>query len=430
MKNNLATHITLENYLLGKLTDAEMYQLERQAQDDPFLYEALEGFEMSSNTAANLSMLQRQLQERIAQKEHAKKVFGLTWQRLSIAAAAAVTFITAGILFWMNTFSPQAGDKLASQTGKEVHVTLPNNTDTAQSQASAPDSVVAEAPVLASVPGKVAAPSPNASLSAKKVANESRIAANQAAEGRTAATAKPGELSEVAVTAYGTTQAKRNAAASVTTIEKQEMARQADVSATLAGKVNGVTVPDKNAVIKGKVLDKEGNLPLPGVSVKIKGTNTGVTTDANGEFILPAEGKNELQLAYVGYKAKNVDARAGEDVVIKLDEDSQALSEVVVTNAYGPAAVFRNAEPAVGLLKYADYLKASVKKPASAPLVKGNVRVSFTVGSDGSLSNFKIVRGLTDACNAEAIRVIKEGPEWSPASNGKAQQRTVDVPFK
>jgi outer membrane biosynthesis protein TonB len=428
VKNNLANHITLENYLLGKLTDAEMYQLERQAQDDPFLYEALEGFELSSNTAANLSMLQKQLQERIAQKEHTKKVFGLTWQRLSIAAAAAVTFITAGILFWMNTITPQAEEKLASQTGKEVHVTLPDTAEDTEA-AAAMDSAAADAPVLASVPEKpVAVPAPNASArTTRKTNTENLVASNQATD-IPAAAAKPGELSEVPVTAYGT-QMKRDAAASVAKIEKQEMARQAQVSTALAGKVSGVTVTDKNAVIKGKVLGKDDNLPLPGVSVTIKGTNTGVMTDANGEFTIPAEDKNSLELRFLGYNTQTVDAKAGDDLTVKLEADARQLNEVV-TVGYGSQRAVKDAEPPGGYEEYTDYLKSSVKKPASAPLVKGNVRVSFTVGTDGSLSNFRIVRGLTDACNAEAIRVIKEGPAWTPSSNGKAQQRIVDVPFK
>jgi len=65
--------------------------------------------------------LQRQLHERIVHLQENKKVFDLTWQRLSIAAAAAVLFISAGILFWMNT--SQTSENLTSSP-KQVDVTL------------------------------------------------------------------------------------------------------------------------------------------------------------------------------------------------------------------------------------------------------------------------------------------------------------------
>ena len=98
--------LMINAYLEGRLNHKEMHRLEKQALNDPFLWEALEGYEYTSDSGIQLSILQRQLQERIVHLQENKKVFDFTWQRLSVAASASVLFITAGILFWMNINRP------------------------------------------------------------------------------------------------------------------------------------------------------------------------------------------------------------------------------------------------------------------------------------------------------------------------------------
>ncbi|MCY1518354.1 hypothetical protein D9M68_530710 [compost metagenome] len=91
----------LEAYLDGKLDAKAMYDVERLSLEDPFVAEALEGLSRSPRRRQSLSLLQKQLQARIAQKPVNEKRWRLTSHRLSIAAAAAVLFITVSLLFWM-----------------------------------------------------------------------------------------------------------------------------------------------------------------------------------------------------------------------------------------------------------------------------------------------------------------------------------------
>lgn len=91
----------LEAYLDGKLDAKAMYDVERLSLEDPFVAEALEGLSRSPRRQQSLSLLQKQLQARIAQKPAHEKRWRLTSHRLSIAAAAAVLFITVSLLFWM-----------------------------------------------------------------------------------------------------------------------------------------------------------------------------------------------------------------------------------------------------------------------------------------------------------------------------------------
>ena len=101
--SNWPDNIAIHQYLEGTLDNKLMHQLEKKALEDPFLADALEGYAQTPHVNHGLSILQRQLQERIVHLQENKKVFDLSWQRLSIAAAAAVLFISAGILFWMNS---------------------------------------------------------------------------------------------------------------------------------------------------------------------------------------------------------------------------------------------------------------------------------------------------------------------------------------
>lgn len=64
---------------------------------------------------------------------------------------------------------------------------------------------------------------------------------------------------------------------------------------------------------------------------------------------------------------------------------------------------------------------------------QGRVICSFVVASDGSLKNFKVLRGLTPLLDNEAIRVLKTMPRWTPGTNGGkpvAVKYTVPITYK
>lgn len=64
-------------------------------------------------------------------------------------------------------------------------------------------------------------------------------------------------------------------------------------------------------------------------------------------------------------------------------------------------------------------------KSASAENKEGKVLVSFIVGKDGSLSDIHVLKGFDGACDAEAIRVVKAMPNWTPG-----EQDGEKVPVK
>ncbi len=93
----------------------------------------------------------------------------------------------------------------------------------------------------------------------------------------------------------------------------------------------GTDAADKK--VTGKVSNTHGE-PLPGVTVKVEGTNTGAVTNGEGRFELNAPGLASLVFTYVGFLPKTVAINNREQLEVVLEEDTRGLNEVVVVG-YG-----------------------------------------------------------------------------------------------
>jgi TonB family protein len=59
------------------------------------------------------------------------------------------------------------------------------------------------------------------------------------------------------------------------------------------------------------------------------------------------------------------------------------------------------------------------------------VKLKFIVGLNGQISNIEIAKSLGEAFDNEAIRLLKEGPDWAPAEfNGEKVEREVKVKIR
>jgi len=86
--------------------------------------------------------------------------------------------------------------------------------------------------------------------------------------------------------------------------------------------------------ISGKVVD-EKKLPMPGVSVRIKGKERGVVTNGDGQFEIPGVlDQDSLQFSYIGYQSQTVAPKGTDMIVQLLPQDENNLSEVAVVG-YG-----------------------------------------------------------------------------------------------
>ncbi|AWO01683.1 hypothetical protein DLD77_08220 [Chitinophaga alhagiae] len=229
------------------------------------------------------------------------------------------------------------------------------------------------------------------------------------------------------------------------------------------GKITGARNPYPNynnehdeRLISGVVVDAETGRRLPGVAVMESGTNRGVVTDTSGNFAMRVSPRNDVKLdfSYIGYEKTNVavSANSADKLNVKLPATNQALGETVVVVGYGaqkkrevtgatdiyirgissqPSEKAKAPHPAVSIKNYSDYLESRRKLvvPGLLENKSGQVRVSFTVMPDSTLRHFKVLESMGDVANKAAIRIIKEGPKWAPASNGKRAAAEVTVPL-
>lgn len=84
--------------------------------------------------------------------------------------------------------------------------------------------------------------------------------------------------------------------------------------------------------VKGKVIDENG-APMLGVTIQIKGTNSGTTTDFDGLYTINADQGSTLIFSFVGYAKKEVPVTSS-TINVTMSPDQNSLDEVVVT-AFG-----------------------------------------------------------------------------------------------
>ena len=88
---------------------------------------------------------------------------------------------------------------------------------------------------------------------------------------------------------------------------------------------------EKKILVKGRVTDTK-NTPLPGVTITIKGTSVGTSSDVNGKFqMLLLDSTNVLVFSFVGMEPQEVKYQGQDSLVVKMKETTEALEEVVVT---------------------------------------------------------------------------------------------------
>ncbi|QEC51609.1 TonB-linked SusC/RagA family outer membrane protein [Anseongella ginsenosidimutans] len=90
----------------------------------------------------------------------------------------------------------------------------------------------------------------------------------------------------------------------------------------------------QDITVKGKVLSAHDELPLPGVSVQVKGSDVGTSTDIDGNFSLSAAPGSVLVFTSIGYLSSEIAADAQGTMTVKLQPNLEELESVVVVG-YG-----------------------------------------------------------------------------------------------
>lgn len=98
--------------------------------------------------------------------------------------------------------------------------------------------------------------------------------------------------------------------------------------------VSSVHLFAQDKTVSGKVTSSEDGSALPGVSVSVKGTNKGTTTDANGIYKISVGANATLTLSFIGFETQEIKVGNRTIIDVQMASDAQVLNEVMVV-AYG-----------------------------------------------------------------------------------------------
>ncbi|CAG2534953.1 MAG: SusC/RagA family TonB-linked outer membrane protein [Maribacter dokdonensis] len=169
--------------------------------------------------------------------------------------------------------------------------------------------------------------------------------------------------------------------------------------------------------VSGTVTD-QGGLPLPGVNIVVEGTTTGTQTDFDGNYSIMASQGETLLFTYIGQKAVRKSVGAGSTVNVQMEEDAQALEEVVVT-AQGIKREKKALGFAVSSVDEEDLESRAEGDVARVLSGKASgVQITSAGGMSGSATNV-VVRGLSSFSGSNQALFVVDGVPFSSDTNAQ-----------
>ena len=155
--------------------------------------------------------------------------------------------------------------------------------------------------------------------------------------------------------------------------------------------------------ISGNVSDEEG-VPLPGVNVVIKGTDTGTSTDFDGNYSISVSDSDVITFSYVGFMDQEIEVANAESFDISLEMGSDELEEIVLTG-YGSVKK-RDLTGAIAQIKTEVIQRANpIQAAASLQGQVAGVVVTKTAGKPGDAFDINI-RGLNNFDNEKTRPLV------------------------
>jgi len=435
----------IEKYWKGQLSAAEQHAIEKAALDDPLLADAMDGYEEKALAPAPviapaINELKKRLAERVAEKQSTPVIKFLWWK----AAAVVIVFIGAGWLYTsINNKAKNEGFAKNDNLKKESPGTA--KTDTNTITAAPATTTVTDTLHDLAVNNYHKSPAKNKIADSKEKDREAEAAPVVAAT-KPAAINRQEETAKRKDTMIDTKEV-------VAKLSAKKMEADKSVNADLPEqKARGIATEDYKAnniaslgrtknfsnTFNGFVID-QSNKPVANAFIQIPNLNVATQTDKSGYFSFKAaDTAFSASIASAGFETQNINLRNKatlNQIILKPVQNN--LEEVVVQSngaekrkqsiANDVSIKILDAEPVIGWTAYNAYLEKNKKINDDVKNIHGTVVVSFDVRSKW-LNNFKIEQSLDEDLDAEAIRLIKEGPAWK-LLKGKKATATVIVKF-
>lgn len=435
------TAADIEKYWNKKLSPAEMHDLEKAAMDDPFLADALEGYQHSINPAEELRVLKesfnRKYDDAAVVIPMNRKKYG--WLKV---AAAIIVLVGAGLLIQQLVFKNNNGgspivtvektnDDKKTETVTNESPATPTN-ESVSNQAST-QTIINKTQQTEAAKGKINNSFALTVIDSNKTDNgkvaDDKIQGDVALQNKEESVTKANERKE-------TTDVKFKEANAITAVPKS-----ADKENENAGlKARAFSEEYKNLNLGNsfnyRVVDAQNN-PVPFANVTNTRDNVGTYTDIRGVFnLVSSDSILDVQVRSLGYNSENyrlVPSRQANNLILKED----AVTRNQMDLYQGRSRVLSNAsrkdsaeveEPEVGWGNYNTYVENNIKIPDNvrAKNTLNEVELSFDVDKAGQPINIKVTKSSQcKECDNEAIRLLKEGPKWK--KRGKKAKTTISI---
>lgn len=195
-------------------------------------------------------------------------------------------------------------------------------------------------------------------------------------------------------------------------------------SLSISAKVSSSSFVDK--IVTGKILESQTGQPLEGVSVILKGTTTGTTTDAQGAFRLSVpDAGGILVISSTGYGSQEISIGSQASFSIKLEHSTVGLEDIVVIG-YGTQKK-KEVTASVASVKSENFVKGAVND--AGQLLQGKVAgLSIaTQGGDPVANSQIILRGINSINASSSPLILIDGIPGNLRTVAPEDIESIDV---
>jgi len=377
-----------KEYIKGKRHGKAANELEREALNDPFLQDAIDGFD--SVAGDHLPVID-QLEKQFTGKRNHRNLW---WMGI---AASVVLIIGIGFLF-----SPEKETYLATEhTNQQINKPSKARDKSQSNNALANKTKDSIQTIASNLPKTNAKPTSRKPIEAHT---------NQLAMEEMAVNEMQSETDELIVAAP--VQVDSNT-------QTKDQAPSIAAAPKTIYRINGIVKDEKGA-------------PLIGATVKFENSMNGTVTDVNGKFEIPASRyKNDpLKVTYIGYNEKKLDI-TNDNISIEMEPNSLALSEVVVVG-YGTqkkstvtgavssiksldqhrTAGVAGTKYSFGKTEFKAYFEKN-RKPNLCNNEPSKLKARFIINEFGRPADCIIFDCNCDEFKKEFMLILTQSPNWS-----------------
>ena len=387
----------LIDYIQGKRRGKEANKLEHEAMNDPFLQDAIDGFDaVPGNHASAIEELEAQLERRINKP---KPVISYRFWIMGAAASLVLLLGIGSLLHFDTKVSPELAHKETKtiiQTQKPVAVTK---------------SFVQ--PIT------------------KTIVRNSEKPIRKSGIKQEVTNAEPIAIVEPINIQRPSDSTQQLQGIQVLTDQMAFKVNQTNTFGAVKQSTPKITLCNG---LKGVVLDEE-NKPIVGASIRIGGTSFGTVSDMNGKFQInvPQRNTGKVEASFIGYEKLEMPISNDSTTVIRLKPNNLALNEVAVVG-YGAKKLIKlpkielnealqgrmagldvSGSSRRGAFGEKEFRKYFAEKSSQTICVgeEGSIDVSFTIDESGKPTNIYFNKSACEELKIELTRLLLNSPKWT-----------------